>query len=75
MYGNNLIAGIFTLACFIMLIPSLGTAQTGDVKASMATLKAETDKLGDPELKAATFISGTTRQTSRSLQMSCKNTP
>ena len=39
MYGNNLIAGIFTLACFIMLIPSLGTAQTGDVKASMATLK------------------------------------
>ena len=58
MYGNNLIAGIFTLACFIMLIPSLGTAQTGDVKASMATLKAETDKLGDPELKGSDLYFG-----------------
>ena len=58
MYGNNLIAGIFTLACFIMLIPSLGTAQTGDVKASMATLKAETDKLGDPELKGSYLYLG-----------------
>jgi hypothetical protein len=44
MHSNILIACILTLVS-IMLVPSLGTAQTGDVEVSMATLKAETEKL------------------------------
>jgi Cache 3/Cache 2 fusion domain len=60
MYRNNVIACILTLVC-IMLIPSLGTAQTRDVKASMATLKAETEKLGTPKVQGSDLYFGSTK--------------
>jgi hypothetical protein len=60
MYRNNVIACILTLVC-TMLIPNLGTAQTGDVKASMATLKAETEKLGTPKVQGSDLYFGTTK--------------
>jgi hypothetical protein len=60
MYRNNVIACILTLVC-TMLIPNLGTAQTGDVKASMATLKAETEKLGTPKVQGNDLYFGTTK--------------
>jgi hypothetical protein len=57
MYRNSFIACILTLGCFIILIPSVGFAQSDKIKASMAALKAETAKLGAPKVgKAATFI-------------------
>jgi methyl-accepting chemotaxis protein len=45
---NNLVAFILALACFVVLIPNLGSAQAEKVKNSMAALKAETGKLGAP---------------------------
>jgi Cache 3/Cache 2 fusion domain len=60
MYRNKLIAGILTVACFI-LIPSLGTAQTGDVKTSMAALKAETEKLGAAKVQGSDLYFGDTK--------------
>jgi hypothetical protein len=61
MYRNNFIASILTLACFIILIPSLGTAQTDNVKTSMAALKAETEKLGAPKVQGSDLYFGTTK--------------
>jgi hypothetical protein len=43
MYRNSFILCILTLVCFITLIPSVGSAQSDKVKASMAALKAETE--------------------------------
>ena len=43
MYRNQLFVGI--LACFIILLPSLATAQSDKVKAAMADLKAQGDKV------------------------------
>ena len=40
---------------------SLGTAQTGDVKSSMATLKAETEKLGTPKVQGSDLYFGSTK--------------
>jgi hypothetical protein len=60
MHRTNFIACILTLVS-LMLIPSLGTAQTGDVKASMATLKAETEKLGTPKVQGNDLYFGTTK--------------
>jgi hypothetical protein len=53
MYRNSLIACILTLACFFILTPSLGPAQTDKVKTSMAALKAETGKLGAPKVEGS----------------------
>jgi hypothetical protein len=50
MYRNNLIACMLAVGCFIALIPSVGTAQTDNVKTSMAALQAETGKIGAPKL-------------------------
>lgn len=61
MYRNSFIACILTLACFIILIPSLGTAQTEKVKTSMAALKAETAKLGAPKVEGADLYFGKTK--------------
>src|SRR6185312_12789528 len=61
MYRNNFIAGFLTLACFIILIPSLGTAQTDKVKASMVALKAETGKLGAPKVQGSDLYFGNTK--------------
>jgi hypothetical protein len=61
MYRNSFIACILTLTCFIILIPSLGTAKTGDVKTSMAALKAETEKLGAPKVEGSDLYFGTTK--------------
>jgi hypothetical protein len=61
MYRNNFIAYLLTLTCFIILIPSLGTAQTDKVKTSMAALKAETAKLGAPKVQGSDLYFGTTK--------------
>jgi hypothetical protein len=61
MYRNNLIACILTLACFIILVPSLGIAQTDKVKTSMAALKAETAKLGAPKVEGSDLYFGKTK--------------
>jgi hypothetical protein len=61
MYRNNFIACVLTLTCFIILIPSLGTAQTDKVKTSMAALKAETGKLGAPKVQGADLYFGNTK--------------
>ncbi|HET9374470.1 MAG TPA: Cache 3/Cache 2 fusion domain-containing protein [Chthoniobacterales bacterium] len=52
MFRNNLVAFILTLACFVVLIPNLGSAQADKVKNSMAALKAETGKLGAPAVQS-----------------------
>ena len=51
-FRNNLVAFILTLACFVVLIPNLGSAQADEVKNSMAALKAETGKLGAPAVQS-----------------------
>jgi Cache 3/Cache 2 fusion domain len=61
MYRNNVIACLLTLTCFIILIPSLGTAQSDKVKTSMAALKAETAKLGAPKVQGSDLYFGTTK--------------
>jgi len=61
MYRNNFIACLLTLTCFIILIPSLGTAQTDKVKTSMAALKAETAKLGEPKVQGSDLYFGKTK--------------
>jgi hypothetical protein len=50
MHRNSFIACILTLACFFVLIPSLGTAQSDKVKTSMAALEAAVlgEHLSDP---------------------------
>src|SRR5262245_26735494 len=60
MYRPNFIACILMLVS-IMLLPSLGTAQPGDVKASMATLKAVTEKLGTPKVQGSDLYFGSTK--------------
>jgi len=50
-----------TLACFFILIPSLGSAQTDKVKASMAALKADTSKLGAPKVEGSDLYFGKTK--------------
>jgi hypothetical protein len=61
MYRNNFIACLLTLTCFIILIPSLGTAQTDKVKTSMAAFKAETAKLGEPKVQGSDLYFGKTK--------------
>jgi Cache 3/Cache 2 fusion domain len=51
-FRNNLVAFILTLACFVVLIRNLGSAQADKVKNSMAALKAETGKLGAPAVQS-----------------------
>jgi hypothetical protein len=61
MYRNNFIACVLTLTCFIILIPSLGTAQIDKVKTSMEALKAETGKLGAPKVQGSDLYFGNTK--------------
>jgi Cache 3/Cache 2 fusion domain len=61
MHRNTFIACLLTLTCFIILIPSLGTAQSDKVKTSMAALKAETAKLGAPKVQGSDLYFGKTK--------------
>lgn len=61
MSRNNFIACMLALTCLIILIPSLGTAQTDNVNTSMAALKAETAKLGAPTLQGKYIAFGKTK--------------
>jgi hypothetical protein len=61
MYRNNFIPCILTFACFLILIPSVGPAQTDKVKTSMAALQAATAKLGAPKLQGSDLYFGTTK--------------
>jgi cache 3/cache 2 fusion protein len=63
MYRNNLIALALSV-CLIALIPTAGTAKTGDVKTSMAALQAETAKLGAPKVKGNDLYFGDTKASS-----------
>src|SRR6476620_7316590 len=46
------------LACFIILLPSLGSAQSAKVKTAMADLKAMTADLGTPKLQGSNLYFG-----------------
>ena len=61
MYRNNLIACILTPACCIILMPSLGTAQTAVVKSLMAALRADTEALGAPKVQGGDLYFGNTK--------------
>jgi len=63
MHRNSLIVCILTLACFFILTPSLGSAQTDKVKTSMAALRSETGKLGAPKAQGNDLYFGTTKAT------------
>jgi Cache 3/Cache 2 fusion domain len=60
MRRNGLIAWALSV-CFIALMPSLGAAQTDDVKASMKALRAETEKLGAPKVQGSDLYFGNTK--------------
>jgi hypothetical protein len=61
MYRNSFIACMLTFACFIILIPSFGSAQSDKVKDAMAALKAETAKLGAPKAEGSDLYFGKTK--------------
>jgi hypothetical protein len=61
MHRNNSIAWLLTVTCLIILMPSLGIAQTDKAKTSMAALKAETEKLGAPKVQGSDLYFGTTK--------------
>jgi cache 3/cache 2 fusion protein len=61
MYRNSFIACILTLACFIILIPNDGSAQSDKVKTAMAALKADTGKLGAPKVEGNDLYFGKTK--------------
>jgi hypothetical protein len=60
MYRNNIIAWVLTL-CLIALVPTVGIAKTNDLKASMAALKAEAEKLGAPKVQGSDLYFGNTK--------------
>ena len=60
MYRNNIIAWVLTV-CFIALIPAAATAKTGDVKATMTALQAETAKLGAAKVQGSDLYFGDTK--------------
>jgi hypothetical protein len=60
MHRNSLIAWLLSI-CFIALIPSVGAAQTGDVKTSMSALQAATAKLGAPKVQGSDLYFGNSK--------------
>jgi Cache 3/Cache 2 fusion domain len=50
MYRNNFFAYVLAVACFTILTPSPGAAQTAIVKSLMAALRADTEALGAPKV-------------------------
>jgi Cache 3/Cache 2 fusion domain len=60
MYRNNLIAWALSV-CFIALLPTVATAKTGNVKATMTALQAETAKLGAAKVQGSDLYFGTTK--------------
>jgi hypothetical protein len=61
MYRNSFIACILTLAPLFILMPTVGSAQSDKVKASMAALRAETEKLGAPKVEGSDLYFGKTK--------------
>src|SRR5262249_34294876 len=70
MRGSNLITHILGLACFMIQMPGFGIALADDVmtsmalvdvKSSIAALKAETAKLGPPEVAGIELYFGKTK--------------
>ena len=60
MYRKNFIAWVLSV-CFVALIPSVGAAQTDNVKTSMAALQADTGKLGAPKGQGSDLYFGNTK--------------
>ena len=58
MHRNNFIAYFLMIACFIVLTPSLATAQSDKVKSAMADLKAMAGTLGAPKLQGSDLYFG-----------------
>ncbi len=61
MNRRSFVVSILAAGCFIatsMLIPSVGAAQTDNVKASMAALIAKTGKLGAPKVEGTDPVGG-----------------
>jgi hypothetical protein len=61
MYRNKFFAWSLMLACFVVLMPDLASAQSDKVKSAMAALKAETEKLGVPKMQGNDLYFGTTK--------------
>ena len=58
MHRNNFVAYFLTLACFIILTPSLATAQSDKVKSALTDLKAMAGELGAPKLQGSDLYFG-----------------
>src|SRR6516225_8007940 len=61
MYRNNFFACVLAVACFTILTPSLGVAQTAIVKSLMAALRAGTETLGAPKVQGGDLYFGNTK--------------
>ena len=64
MKRRSLILAILAIGCLVAtatLTPGLSTAQTDNVKAAMADLKAKTEKLGVPKVEGKDLYFGTTK--------------
>jgi Cache 3/Cache 2 fusion domain len=59
--SRSLLACLLSLACFVMLTPSVAFAQMDQVKSSMENLKSETGKLGSPRVEGNDLYFGTTK--------------
>jgi Cache 3/Cache 2 fusion domain len=60
MYRNNIIVWMLA-ACVIALTPAIATAKTGNVKATMTALQAETAKLGAAKVQGSDLYFGDTK--------------
>jgi len=61
MHKANFIAYVLVLGCLLVLVVSLGAAQTEKVKTAMAALQAETAKLGVPKIQGSDLYFGKTK--------------
>jgi hypothetical protein len=61
MYRNSFFACVLAVACFTILTPSLGVAQTAIVKSLMAALRADTETLGAPKVQGGDLYFGNTK--------------
>jgi Cache 3/Cache 2 fusion domain len=61
MHRNSFFACVLAVACFTILTPSLGAAQTAIVKSLMAALRADTEALGAPKVQGGNLYFGNTK--------------
>ena len=59
MYGKHIVLVAYALP--YALVPTVGIAETNDLKASMAALKTEAEKLGAPKVQGSDLYFGSTK--------------